>query len=353
MKRRNYFSFALLSVLCLAAGPTLAQDEHDDGVGTRGAFLATRPSGPERKNNSPSGGASTAASGRINTGGGQTGRTSNSDGRVAANSGRNTKKSSGASVAANNQKKSGNKGTSKDGETETANNAAAITPANNEGANFSTANFSPGSIGLGYTLYMRDANGDALRVDPSRVFHAGESLRIVLEANTDGYLYVFHTENEKEPQMIFPDARLGRGNNFVRAHVPYEVPSNMEADERLRWFVFDGTPASERLYIVVTRQPLADIPAGETLVKFCQTEGNSCPWGPTKGIWAQLKNANDKDQVAVSRIKDEGRPQTSGERDAATRGLGLSQDAPGPSIIRMTASSTTGVLITAVDLVHK
>jgi Domain of unknown function (DUF4384) len=223
-----------------------------------------------------------------------------------------------------------------------------------DGGNVNTlAGFSPAAIGIGYTLFMRDANGDPSRIDPTRVFHRDDAIRISLEANTDGYLYVFYTENDGEPQMIFPDSRLQLGNNFVRAHVPYEVPSNMEADERLRWFVFDATPATERLFLVVAREPLPDVPTGETLVKYCKDPGHSCPWNPPRSLWSQLVKEQGREQVAVSRIKDEGRRQTQGEREATTRGLGLAPDAPEPTVVRMNASSTTGLLVTSLALVHK
>ena len=220
-------------------------------------------------------------------------------------------------------------------------------------ANYKLANFNPAALGIGYTLYMKDASGDAVRVDPKRTFRSGEAIRLSLEVNTDGYLYVFYTENGGEPQMIFPDSRLARGNNFVRAHVPYEVPSNMEADERLRWFVFDATPATEQLYLVVTREPLPDVPTGETLVSYCLDPNHSCPWTPTRALWAQLMKEQPKEQVAVSQIKDSGRAQTARERDATTRGLGLAADAPEPTVVRMNASSTTGLLVTSLMLVHK
>ncbi|MEJ7709797.1 MAG: DUF4384 domain-containing protein [Pyrinomonadaceae bacterium] len=83
---------------------------------------------------------------------------------------------------------------------------------------------------------MRDPAGDAVRVDPTSEFREGDRIRLVLEPNTDGFLYVFHTENDAQPQMLFPDPRLDGGTNRVRAHVPCEVPSSREANEQLRWF---------------------------------------------------------------------------------------------------------------------
>jgi hypothetical protein len=43
--------------------------------------------------------------------------------------------------------------------------------------------------------------------------------------------------------MIYPDARLEGGEEWIEAHVPVDIPSTIEADERLRWFQFTVTRA--------------------------------------------------------------------------------------------------------------
>ena len=63
-------------------------------------------------------------------------------------------------------------------------------------------------IGLGLTLFMRDSNGLSLRVDPSREFRKGDHVRVLLETNADGYLYIFNTTDGGTPLMIYPDAEL-------------------------------------------------------------------------------------------------------------------------------------------------
>ncbi len=207
-------------------------------------------------------------------------------------------------------------------------------------------------LGLGYTLYMRDANGDAVRVDPARAFHNGDRVRLSLEPNTDSYLYVFHTENNGEPEMIFPDARLGGGDNFIEAHVPTEIPSSQEEDERLRWFSFYGQPATERLYIVVTREPLPLVPTGDGLIKYCAAKDARCPWRPGAGIWTEVQKGMSA-SVRVNKEQTYGQAQTQGEREATTRGFGLDQNAPAPSVIRMSATTSAPVLVTTLDLVHQ
>ncbi|HYX27848.1 MAG TPA: DUF4384 domain-containing protein [Pyrinomonadaceae bacterium] len=207
-------------------------------------------------------------------------------------------------------------------------------------------------IALGYTMFMRDVNGRAVRVDPTREFHSGDRIRISLEPNIDGYLYVFHTEGDGQPEMIFPDARLEGGENWVEAHVPMDVPSTVETDERLKWFQFDNTPATEHLFVVLTREPLADVPVADTLVTLCTTNKGNCPWHPSVDLWTRIQQAAKAD-VKIVASNSAGEPQTEKEQVAATRGLGLDRSAPQPAVIRMNASTQAPVLVTTLDLVHK
>src|SRR5215813_14214811 len=78
-------------------------------------------------------------------------------------------------------------------------------PAGNTSEAAATAH---GLIGLGYTLYKQDSDGRPVRVALSQEFHKGDAVRLVIESNIDGYLYIFHTENDVQPEMLFPDARL-------------------------------------------------------------------------------------------------------------------------------------------------
>ena len=208
------------------------------------------------------------------------------------------------------------------------------------------------AIGLGYTLFMRGANGRSVRVEPTREFHNGDGVRISLEPNVDGYLYIFHTEGHGAPEMIYPDPRLDGGENWIEAHVPMEVPSSEESDERLRWFTFYGNSGVERLYVVMTRSPLSSVPTGEGLVAFCATNKSQCPWHPSPDVWKQVQDATKAD-VKVVASKTFGQTQTEKEKVATTRGLGLDQSAPEPSVIRMNALTTAPVLVTVLDLIHK
>lgn len=208
------------------------------------------------------------------------------------------------------------------------------------------------AIGLGYTLFMRDASGRGIRVEPSREFRNGDRIRLALEPNIDGYLYIFDSEDGGPPRMIYPDARLDGGENWIEAHVPIEIPSSEESDERLRWFEFYGQPGGDRIYVVITREPLLSVPTGEELVAFCGTNKDKCPWQPPTEVWEKVLGAT-KAEVKVATTKNFGQAQTERERISTTRGLGLDKSAPQPSVIRINASSNEPLLVTVLDLVHK
>jgi hypothetical protein len=335
---RSRFFKALVAVLAALSCAALAQELPQEEV-VRGAFVTTRPAAKKDAAKQAEG-AGASASVKAGQPAGKTSapKTANAD--------------------AHRRKGKGSKGARADAQVAVVNKKADAQGAEGVGAvgggaPDAKAGSKPAGIGLGYTLFMRDEAGGAVRVSPAREFKSGEAIRLLVESNTDGYLYVFNAEGDATPQLIFPDARLNRGDNRIAAHVPYEIPSGKEQDERLRWFVFNDTPASERVYVVVARRPLEGVPAGEELVRLCDESGQACAWKPEAGQWAALKAANARDEIAFSRLKDEGRAQTPAEREAAARGLGLRADAPLPSVIYMIASSNANVLVATVDLIHR
>jgi len=292
-------------LLSAAAGTFLASAQQSDEE-VRGAFLSTRPkttntNAPARRRRPPQRTTGTSSSSTKNTNTGQIG---------------------------------------------TSTNANASFTGNTKHLPVSAA------IALGYTIFMRDVNGRAVRVDPTREFHNGDRIRISLEPNVDGYVYVFHTENDGPPEMIYPDARLEGGENWIEAHVPLDIPSTLETDERLKWFQFYGNAGVERLYVVVTRDPLPEVPYAESLVNLCTASKDKCPWHPPAESWLQIQQAS-KAEVRIVTSKTAGDVQTEKEQVASTRGLGLDQTAPQPSVIRMSATTSAPVLVTILDLVHK
>jgi hypothetical protein len=207
-------------------------------------------------------------------------------------------------------------------------------------------------IGLGCTLFKRGPLDTAVRVSSRREFRAGDAVRFMIESNISGYLYVFHVENDGPAKMIFPDARLQGGNNFVQAHVPREVPSSREDDREFRWFHFDQSVAIERFYLIVTRERLPDVLDEDRLVRYCHDKPESCPWRPSAMQWKQLLTKADTAAREIQSRKF-GQSQTTVERDRILRDVGLPQGAPAPAKIKMNISPQAEMLMMNVDLIHK
>ena len=207
-------------------------------------------------------------------------------------------------------------------------------------------------MGLGLTLFMRDSNGLAVRTDPAHEFRKGDHVRFLIETNADGYLYVFNTTDGGQPVLIYPDPELDDAGNYFQAHVPFEIPSSVAAEERLRWLTFDEHAGAEKLYFVFTREPISAVPIEDDLISYCRDHDAKCPWHPGAETWAQIQNELNE-PVKVARVAGLGTAQTSSEHRAVTRGIGLNRDDPEPSLIMLTASTSKNMLVAAVDLIHK
>jgi hypothetical protein len=317
-RARIAFVFLVTIGLC-GLGFVHAQEDPNETDSVRGVFVSTRP------------GTSSGSASR---------RTNSNARRGSGNSRANTSRRTGAGNS--------NRRTTAGNSSRRPTTNASIE--NMAGGGGSTPALT--SVGLGYTLFMRGPQGAAVRVDPSTRFSAGDAIRLTFESNIDGYLYVFHTESDRNPQMLFPDARLNGGVNLITAHVPYEVPSSLEADERNRWFVFDAQAATERLYVVVTREPLPGVPTGEALIAYCRGNAN-CTWRPDANVWQQLRAAAVSAGVQTSRSREYGQTQTGDEREAATRGAPMTRQSVQPAVVRVNSSPQTPILVTTIDLVHQ
>jgi hypothetical protein len=207
-------------------------------------------------------------------------------------------------------------------------------------------------LGLGLTLFMRDSTGLAVRTDPSREFHKGDHVRVLLETNADGFLYVFNTTDDGPAVMIYPDPELEEAGNYIQAHVPFEIPSSTAPEERLRWFTFDQKAGGEKLYFVFSREPLSGVPIEDDLVSFCRNDSSKCPWRPSAETWTAMQ----KEMSSTIKSDRQGRMEggeTPAEHRGVTRGIGLNRDDPEPTLIMLSAATSKNVLIAQLDMVHK
>ncbi|MFL6282389.1 MAG: DUF4384 domain-containing protein [Pyrinomonadaceae bacterium] len=205
------------------------------------------------------------------------------------------------------------------------------------------------SLALGYTIYMKDASGALLPAQASRSYRTGDRIAIVLETNMDGYLYVFDAENGKNPVMLYPSVQLNGGSNEVRAHVRETYPSDLDLA-----FEFVDPPATEHLYVVVSREPLAGVPSGDALEKFCAKSRDDCQWRPTAAQWARISAAALDRRIVEARSTQIAQADTQPVMPSMLqRGIKLKKEEPAPSIVRVSDSPAARMLVTKIELAHK
>jgi Domain of unknown function (DUF4384) len=107
------------------------------------------------------------------------------------------------------------------------------------------------ALGLRYTILKRAGDGQS-EVNSDTEFHAGDRIRLAVEANDDGYLYVVNRGSSGTWKLLFPSAEIKGGDNRIQRRVRYEVPSGYT-------FTFDEQGGEEKLFLVLTRQPEPDL----------------------------------------------------------------------------------------------
>jgi Domain of unknown function (DUF4384) len=109
-------------------------------------------------------------------------------------------------------------------------------------------------LGLRYAVLKRDANGQYNEIDPDTSFRSGDRIRLKVDANTSGFLYVVMQGSSGTWKLLFPSAEVAGGSNHVSKGESRQIPSGERGQ-----FVFDEQAGNEKLFIVLTRQPEPDL----------------------------------------------------------------------------------------------
>jgi hypothetical protein len=187
-----------------------------------------------------------------------------------------------------------------------------------------------GALGLGYTLFMLNEAGDLVRVSPGRPFKSGERICLLVEANRDGYIYIFSQEDDEAPKLLFPNSGIANGNNRVQAHQTFWLPEKGEIE-------FDARPAKEKLLVVFSEQPLAKLtpskkPEGEAIEAMLfqeVTQETAVRKGGQIGAGVLLTQAESK------------------------RGVRLSMKDPAPAFILVNQDAAQTRIVASVQLTHR
>lgn len=106
-------------------------------------------------------------------------------------------------------------------------------------------------LGVRYSILKR-AGGESEEVAPDTVFRSGDRIRLRVETNDSGYLYIINRGSSGNWKPLFPSPEIAGGDNRVEKGRPHEIPSGYV-------FTFDEQPGEEKLFIVFSRQPVSDL----------------------------------------------------------------------------------------------
>lgn len=108
-------------------------------------------------------------------------------------------------------------------------------------------------LALRYTILKR--NGEKWEeVDPDSDFHSGDRIRIRVEANDSAYLYIVMGGSSGTWRVLFPSPDISGGNNRVERRQFLTIPPESQNP-----FYFDETAGTERVSLVLTREPEQDL----------------------------------------------------------------------------------------------
>ena len=147
------------------------------------------------------------------------------------------------------------------------------------------------ALGLRYSI-LKQVNGESVEVDPESIFRSGDRIRLNVQANDTGYLYIVLRGSSGRWTPLFPSKEILNGNNKVERGGQYEIPLGSV------WFAFDEQPGSEKLFIVLARQSEPDF---EKLVQSLRQGSSS---STEKSIAAPVSKGDEGLVQVVSSLDD-------------------------------------------------
>lgn len=152
------------------------------------------------------------------------------------------------------------------------------------------------NVGLRYSVI----DGDTMQeVDPSRAFHVNDHIRLKIQPNSDGYLYVLNQDPLGVWTTLFPSADIAQNDNRVERGRVTEVPSGQN-------FEFDNVPGVEKLFVVLSRTREPDLDKVIESLKRGQPDRKTVP---DSGQLLQARNrmpSSELERLRAGRLTSRG-----------------------------------------------
>ena len=94
------------------------------------------------------------------------------------------------------------------------------------------------------SLIRRDKRGNEESVSPETTFYNDDGVRIRVQADQNGFLYILSRGSSGKVSMLYPDQRIQGGNNQIVKGQEVRIPTGDG------WFQFNRAPGTETFYLV-------------------------------------------------------------------------------------------------------
>jgi hypothetical protein len=149
-------------------------------------------------------------------------------------------------------------------------------------------------LGLRINVLRYNSDGTTTDVLPDTIFHSGDRIRLSVETNARGHLYIANQGTSGTWKAMFPSSEIEGGDNRVESMKPTVVPPGNHV------FTFDSTAGKENLFVVFSRQPVADF---EELIYQLGSKKKPAASEPAPREDKQLIMANNIGDPAISKLR--------------------------------------------------
>jgi hypothetical protein len=153
-------------------------------------------------------------------------------------------------------------------------------------------------LGLRYVI-RQAGDGEIRDVNPDKTFFSGDRIRIAVQSNEAAYLYVVQEGSNGSWGPLYPEVA---GQHKLTPMSMVDIPPGTN-------FIFDNTPGTERLLVVLSRTPERDL---DKLVDSLRN-------GRAQSMTAALSNPVEKFRASIQsrNLRIEKRPEVLARREEA------------------------------------
>lgn len=112
----------------------------------------------------------------------------------------------------------------------------------------------PEYLGIAYWIELVGEDGKTIRTTTSRVFQSGDRIKLIVQPNRNGYLYVLGLGTTGTSRVLFPNSAAT--SNQVMARETYNVPFNTSMK-------FDSNPGEESLLVLLSPNQISELRPGQ------------------------------------------------------------------------------------------